>query len=95
MNKIFFLLIFFSTPLIALENESQTLCLMIKGMSCSNCSDKIKTQLQKDNGVINAKISAREAEGVITFNSSLTSVQKIKKSIADTGYEGAEIPCPK
>jgi copper chaperone CopZ len=60
--------------------------LKIKGMHCPSCSMLITDALE-DIGVSNSKINSETGEGIIEFDESKTSVDKIKKTIKDEGYE--------
>jgi len=60
--------------------------LKIEGMHCPSCSMLISDALE-DVGVDNSNIDSETGIGIIEFDESKVSLDKIKKTIEDEGYK--------
>ncbi len=65
----------------------QQIVLPIQGMSCASCVNRIQTNLSKLNGVNSASVNLATESAVIAFDDSRISIESIKKSIEDIGYQ--------
>ena len=58
---------------------SQTVTLLVPGMTCSSCPITVKHALNKVEGV-------SEAQATVTFDDTLTDVEALTKATTDAGY---------
>ncbi|SDM72476.1 copper chaperone [Fictibacillus solisalsi] len=63
--------------------------LTVKGMSCNHCVNSIESNVGKLAGVTDVKVSLSEGKVDVTFDSNKVSLEQIKESIDDQGYEVA------
>lgn len=68
----------------------------IKGMMCEHCEKVIHDAAVSVKGVKKAKADFKKGEVKVSFDTSVTDLETIKKAIADTGYQVLEEPqaCP-
>lgn len=59
----------------------------VKGMTCNMCVAHVEKALKECAGVTYAKVDLSKAMADITYQPSLTSPDKMKKAVADAGYE--------
>jgi copper chaperone CopZ len=59
----------------------------IKGMMCGHCEKTVTEALKSVKGVTKASSDFKNGEAIVSFDSSLTSLETIKKAIKDAGYE--------
>ena len=64
-----------------------TVQLNISGMTCEGCTAHIKGELSKVNGVIETNTSYKNANAMVTFDNSKTSVDSITNIINSIGYK--------
>ena len=60
--------------------------LLIEGMSCSSCAARIETALQAMDGVLSASVNFSTVSGQVVHNTSVASLEKVLKCVADMGY---------
>ncbi|MGG1574335.1 copper chaperone CopZ [Fictibacillus sp. NRS-1165] len=63
--------------------------LMVKGMSCNHCVNAIEGNVCKLAGVTEVKVNLSEGKVDVTFDSNKVSLEKIKETIDDQGYDVA------
>ncbi|MGJ7920242.1 copper chaperone CopZ [Neobacillus sp. LXY-4] len=61
--------------------------LQVKGMSCGHCVKAIEGSVGELNGVETVKVDLGAGAVSITFNPELVTVEKIKETIDDQGYD--------
>ena len=59
----------------------------IEGMHCEGCSSRLERVLNNLDGVENAKVSLADKKAIIKFNENECTLEKIKESIEDAGFE--------
>ncbi|MHB1483992.1 MAG: urease accessory protein UreH domain-containing protein [Saccharofermentanales bacterium] len=69
-----------------MSENIKTKTLKIDGMTCASCENRIRTALMSTLGVINAKVSYTFASAIITYDSSIISMDKIIKKIEQLDY---------
>jgi len=62
----------------------KTVELAIEGMTCEGCAKRIRETLEKENGVIDAKVSLKQHRVVVQFHPEQTTVDGILNSEAFT-----------
>lgn len=67
-------------------SASQTVTLLVPGMTCSACPITVKHALNKVEGVEKIDVRFRSREAVITFDDAETSVEALTKASANAGY---------
>jgi len=65
---------------------TQTVKLLVPGMTCAACPLTVKKALSKVDGVSKAGVNFDKREAVVTFDDAKTSVQKLTKATEDAGY---------
>ncbi|MCG7334635.1 copper chaperone CopZ [Sporosarcina sp. ACRSM] len=63
------------------------LTLNIQGMSCGHCVSAIETSVGDLAGVSRVKVKLDDAQVEVSFNESQVSLDTIKETIEDQGYE--------
>jgi periplasmic mercuric ion binding protein len=58
---------------------------------CEMCKERIERQLAYTSGVKEAVLNLDDKTVVVTFNQKKTSVDKIKQSISEVGYDADEV----
>lgn len=61
--------------------------LSVQGMSCHHCVMTIEGGLGKLNGVSSVKVHLKEGKVDVGYDPNLVSLEKIKETIDDLGYE--------
>ncbi|MDS9472900.1 copper chaperone CopZ [Sporosarcina pasteurii] len=61
--------------------------LKVEGMSCNHCVNAIETNVGELNGVNNVKVSLEENNVTIDFDKAKTTLDKIKETIEDQGFD--------
>ncbi|MBK5247584.1 MAG: sulfite exporter TauE/SafE family protein, partial [Peptostreptococcaceae bacterium] len=59
----------------------------IGGMTCVNCESKIERRLKNIEGIINVKVNYSKGTAVITYDSSITSIIEIERTIEKLDYK--------
>ncbi len=65
----------------------ENLTLNVQGMSCGHCVSAIETSVGKLAGVSQVNVKLDDAQVEVSFNESLVSLDTIKETIEDQGYE--------
>ncbi|MER2170511.1 MAG: copper chaperone CopZ [Psychrobacillus psychrodurans] len=65
----------------------QNVTLSVQGMSCGHCVNAIEGSVSKLEGVNQVKVKLDAAEVEVSFNESQVSIDKIKETIDDQGYD--------
>lgn len=65
----------------------QNSILNVKGMSCGHCVNTVEKSLGKLEGVGQVNVNLKDAQVEVSFNESQVSLQKIKETIEEQGYE--------
>jgi copper chaperone len=63
--------------------------LTVNGMSCGHCVNAIEGNVGKLNGVSDVKVHLSEGKVDIAFDSAVISLDAIKETIGDQGYDVA------
>lgn len=61
--------------------------LNVKGMSCGHCVKAVETSVGKLDGVSSVKVNLEEATVAVDYNNDVVTVDKIKETIDDQGYD--------
>ncbi|MCJ7817195.1 MAG: heavy metal translocating P-type ATPase [Candidatus Aenigmarchaeota archaeon] len=67
--------------------KSEKAVIKISGMHCAACALNIEKSLKKNKGILSASVNYASEKAYVDFDPSLTSLEKIQKTIKDTGYE--------
>ncbi|MEK4084427.1 copper chaperone CopZ [Psychrobacillus sp. FSL K6-1415] len=65
----------------------QNLTLNVQGMSCGHCVNAIEKSVAQLTGVELVKVNLTDAQVYLAFNEVQVSLDKIKETIEDQGYE--------
>ncbi|HKO99345.1 MAG TPA: mercuric transporter MerT family protein [Pyrinomonadaceae bacterium] len=63
----------------------------VSGMTCAGCETTIKLALEQTPGVRSAEVSYERGEAVVEYDPTLTSTDKLRAAINETGYT-CELP---
>ncbi|MDZ7315415.1 MAG: cation transporter [candidate division KSB1 bacterium] len=66
----------------------------IDGMTCNNCVEKVKTALQKVEGVKNAEVSLEKRNAIVTYDDSKTDEKTLKQAVNAAGFKAKEAKAP-
>jgi copper chaperone len=61
--------------------------LSVQGMSCGHCVKAIEGSVGQLNGVQHVEVNLNEAKVIVEFDSSQVSLDSIKETIDDQGYD--------
>ena len=61
--------------------------LNVEGMSCQHCVNSIKKAVGELNGIRNVQVDLNSKKVTVEFDPQLVSVQTVKETIEDQGYE--------
>jgi len=61
--------------------------LNVEGMSCSHCENRVKKAVGALNGVANVLVDLKSKKVSIEFDSEKVSIETIKDTIEDQGYD--------
>lgn len=61
--------------------------LLVSGMSCGHCVNAVEGAVGKLNGVSNVNVQLSEGKVDVEFDSSMVSLETIKETIDDQGYD--------
>lgn len=78
-----------STPVWA---ATQTVTLLVTGMTCASCPITIKKALNKVEGVKKIEINLEEKEALVTFDDAKTTVEALVEATKNAGYPSAVHP---
>ncbi|UQD56530.1 mercuric transport protein MerTP [Flavobacterium sp. K5-23] len=67
--------------------DIQTIEFKISGMTCASCEEHVNLEVNKLNGIVNAKASYENGNAVIEFDRTKTNEMEIEKAINSTGYK--------
>ena len=73
--------------LILNEANAQNITLTLGGMWCSSCGWLVSEQLKRTNGVVSAEVSFIQGQANLTFDSTITNPQLLKKQVRSLGYK--------
>lgn len=65
----------------------QDITLKVQGMSCGHCVKAVESSVGDLNGVELVKVDLDGAEVAVSFNDALVSIDQIKETIIEEGYE--------
>lgn len=65
----------------------EKITLNVQGMSCGHCVKSIEGSVGKLKGVSNVKVNLEIGTVVVNYNSNEVSLEEIKETIDDQGYE--------
>lgn len=59
----------------------------VQGMSCAHCENRVNTAVSALDGVKDAKASAKKSSLTVKFDESAVTIDKIKETVKEAGYE--------
>ena len=59
----------------------------VEGMHCAGCADKVKTALNKTEGVFEVDVKVADARVAVKYDQAKLTPEKIAKIITDAGYK--------
>ena len=74
------------------KSEGAKATFKMDGMSCGDCSDKVKATLKAVEGVFLAAVDYQTGAVEIAYDEKKVDVAKLEKALASTGYKITEKP---
>lgn len=65
----------------------QNITLKVEGMSCGHCVKAVESSVGELNGIESVKVNLDEAEVAVSFNDTQVSLEQIKETIEEQGYD--------
>ena len=65
----------------------QNVTLNVQGMSCGHCVKAVESSVGELNGIESVKVNLDEAEVAVSFNDTQVSLEQIKETIEEQGYD--------
>lgn len=65
----------------------ETILINVKGMSCNHCVNAVETSVGALDGVSKVKVNLEAGTAEVTYDQGVVSVDKIKETIEDQGYD--------
>lgn len=65
----------------------QNVTLKVQGMSCGHCVKAVESSVGELKGIENVKVNLDDAEAVVSFDEAQVSLDDIKETIEDQGYD--------
>ncbi|MCO6498872.1 MAG: mercuric transport protein MerTP [Vicingus serpentipes] len=69
------------------KENMKTITLEIEGMTCASCENHVTHALNELEGISKATVSYEQANAVVEFDPSKTTIKKIEKAVNNTGYK--------
>lgn len=69
------------------EEKGESVTLQIGGMHCTGCSSAVEKALKKQEGIIQANVNLAAEKAFVDYNPSQISLDAIRESIENAGYE--------
>jgi len=67
--------------------ESETVSLLVVGMTCSSCVAHVERALAQTPGVLSAAVNLATEKATVTYVPSLVSLSELRQAVLDAGYE--------
>lgn len=74
------------------DNESERCEMRIEGMTCGSCVEAIEGMLRGQAGIHSVKVALLAERGVIEYDSSIWTAEKLVEEISDIGFDATVIP---
>jgi len=58
----------------------------IEGMTCTSCESHVNREVNKLDGIVKSTASYANGNAIIEFDTTMTNIEEIENSIAETGY---------
>ena len=71
-----------------MNNKQARASILISGMHCSSCASLVERELQKEPGIIDAKVNFATEKATINFDAEKTNTEKLLSIIKGAGYTG-------
>lgn len=69
------------------EPKNDSVTFQIGGMHCTGCSSAVEKAIKKQSGVVSANVNLAAEKAFVDFDSTQISIDQIKESIENAGYE--------
>lgn len=73
------------------QSNIQTVYVDIEGMTCQSCEQHVTYEINKLAGIVKAETSYDNANAVIEFDASKTSILEIEQAVNSTGYKANKL----
>lgn len=87
LSFVFVMLLAVSVISVAGEKKTE---IKVDGMTCNGCVNKVKTTLEKADGVKSADVSLEKNTAVVLYDDSVTDEASLKKAINSTGFKAVD-----
>ena len=69
------------------KSNIETMEYKISGMTCTSCEHHVRTEINKLEGIVEAKVSYEKRNALVKFDNSKITLVDIEKAINSTGYK--------
>lgn len=69
------------------KSDIRTAEFKISGMTCQGCTEEVKYEVNKLNGIVKIDVSYDEGQAEVGFDKTKTDIEEIAKAINSTGYK--------
>lgn len=83
------LVFMFGLTLVSFAGEKKVE-LKVEGMTCNGCVNKVKTSLEKTDGVKSAQVSLEKNSAVVLYDDSKTDEASLKKAVNSSGFKAVD-----
>ena len=73
------------------NNSNENCVISLKGLHCAACVNRVETSLKKNEGIFSANVNLTTQQAHIEYDSSKISVEDMKQTVIDAGYEVVEV----
>lgn len=80
-----------NATIVSTQDKINKVEIVIEGMTCTGCEQHIKSEVAKQNGIVNLDVSYEEGIAYVKYIDGHTSVDLITKAINSTGYEVVKV----
>jgi P-type Cu+ transporter len=74
-----------------MNDKKDHAALLLKGLHCAACVNRVETYLKKIDGVSSANVNLATQKAFIEYDKSKASLEDLKKAVIDSGYEVIDI----
>ncbi len=89
-----FALVVFASASVPATAETKEIAIKISA-GCNDCKAAVQKALKNENGVVESSVSQTEKTVTVKYDPAKTTPEKIRKAIAQSGYDADDVKAPK
>jgi len=86
----FSLIVLLMISVVAVAGEKKAE-MKVDGMTCNGCVSKVKSSLEKVDGVKSVEVSLENSMAVVVFDDTKTNESTLKNAVNQSGYKAADV----